>query len=402
MGKGKSIDLTGQRFGKLMVIEKAEKPTYLKTNSIYWKCLCDCGEEKIANGAGLRKGTTKSCGHCLKTSPLEVGQKFGMLTILAFDHRTKHGSYWLCQCECGNQKVVSSNGLKYGTQSCGCLQKIAAAKSGKNHFIDLTGKKFGMLTAIKVYEKENRKERDPIYWLCNCECGNETIVSAGNLTGKNGTKSCGCLNYCNDLSGKRFGRLLVIRIFERRMTANGTRIFWLCKCDCGNEKIANGCSLASGATKSCGCLHLETNKANGIKNANKTRGTGNYVLRSIYAGYKSNAKTRKIGFYLSKEEFYNLIIDKCYYCGVISSNSRTNPVTEEVFYHNGVDRLSSDKDYTTDNCVTCCKVCNNAKQSMSEDEFFAWIDRVYHYRYKPIKNSFIIQSELTDMNIIAQ
>lgn len=63
-----------------------------------------------------------------------------------------------------------------------------------NKFIDLTGKKFGRLTALKRVEdyvspKGNRETR----WLCKCDCGNNIIVLRNSLTSNN-TKSCGCLN----------------------------------------------------------------------------------------------------------------------------------------------------------------------------------------------------------------
>lgn len=54
----KMIDLTGLRFGKLVVIDKG--PT--KKSHITWKCKCDCGEEKYIRGCHLRSGHTESCG----------------------------------------------------------------------------------------------------------------------------------------------------------------------------------------------------------------------------------------------------------------------------------------------------------------------------------------------------
>lgn len=54
---------------------------------------------------------------------------------------------------------------------------------------DLTGKRFGRLTCIKIVGRDSQYRRK---WLCTCTCGNETIVIASSL--KNGlTKSCGCL-----------------------------------------------------------------------------------------------------------------------------------------------------------------------------------------------------------------
>jgi hypothetical protein len=52
------VDLTGRKFGKLTVVDIA----YLKNRHIYWNCLCECGNTKIVNGIGLKRGTTKSCG----------------------------------------------------------------------------------------------------------------------------------------------------------------------------------------------------------------------------------------------------------------------------------------------------------------------------------------------------
>lgn len=57
-----------------------------------------------------------------------------------------------------------------------------------------------------------------------------------------------------DLIGKRFGRLLVIA--DAGSNKWGESI-WQCKCDCGDEKIVRGKSLANGFSKSCGCLQKE-------------------------------------------------------------------------------------------------------------------------------------------------
>ena len=59
---GKKIDLTGHRFGKLVVICECGRS---KNGKVLWKCRCDCGNECIVNGEYLRNGDTKSCG-CLK------------------------------------------------------------------------------------------------------------------------------------------------------------------------------------------------------------------------------------------------------------------------------------------------------------------------------------------------
>jgi hypothetical protein len=57
-------------------------------------------------------------------------------------------------------------------------------------FKDLTGKRFGRLMVIK--RAMNYKRYKEALWLCQCDCGNQTVVAAGHLRDGH-TKSCGCL-----------------------------------------------------------------------------------------------------------------------------------------------------------------------------------------------------------------
>jgi len=74
------IDLTGQRFGRLYVTERA--PSVIRPNGTHvtrWKCTCDCGAEVTVSGPSLRKGTTKSCGCLRKELPAEKHKKHDMV-----------------------------------------------------------------------------------------------------------------------------------------------------------------------------------------------------------------------------------------------------------------------------------------------------------------------------------
>jgi len=116
---------------------------------------------------------------------------------------------------------------------------------------DLTGKTFGKLVAIGI----NRISRR-VYWDCQCECGNETVVMSSNLL-RGHTTSCGCIkNECLDISGNRYGKLVVLNLAYTKSKNS----YWLCKCDCGNEKIVIANSLKKGTTKSCGCLRIKSKK----------------------------------------------------------------------------------------------------------------------------------------------
>ena len=61
-----------------------------------------------------------------------------------------------------------------------------------------------------------------------------------------------------DITGQKFGRLTAIKIIGFKEDKNGNkRAVWLCKCDCGNLAEICGTDLRSGHTKSCGCIHNE-------------------------------------------------------------------------------------------------------------------------------------------------
>ena len=61
MGRN-ATDETGNRYGRLLVIEQALRPKLVTYPGAWWLCKCDCGNETIIKGAGLRYGNTKSCG----------------------------------------------------------------------------------------------------------------------------------------------------------------------------------------------------------------------------------------------------------------------------------------------------------------------------------------------------
>lgn len=65
VGKLNLIDLTGQRFGKLTVLNRIEDMTN-SDRRVFWNCQCDCGNNYIANGHQLKNGNLQSCG-CLKS-----------------------------------------------------------------------------------------------------------------------------------------------------------------------------------------------------------------------------------------------------------------------------------------------------------------------------------------------
>lgn len=59
------VDITGRRFGRLVVIEKAPRAAHYSYRNTRWRCRCDCGAETVVCSQSLRYGFTRSCG-CLR------------------------------------------------------------------------------------------------------------------------------------------------------------------------------------------------------------------------------------------------------------------------------------------------------------------------------------------------
>lgn len=128
----KRIDLTGMRFGRLVVTGYA--------GDLKWFCACDCGASKTVLGTSLRGSLTKSCGcYCKEVSGSNrkldlTGQVFGRLTAIKFSGHRNQCRLWECKCECGNTAHVPTAVLRNGaTRSCGCLSNDMLALRNFKH-----------------------------------------------------------------------------------------------------------------------------------------------------------------------------------------------------------------------------------------------------------------------------
>lgn len=194
------------------------------------------------------------------------GQKFNRLTALERDiEATKlhSGTYWKCQCDCGNIVSINLSKLQNGTtKSCGCYRKEVASNNTKKNLI---GQKFGRLTVIK---DSGQRQNNRIIWECQCDCGNIVYVNTNSLTTGN-TTSCGCYHKeqignltRRDLTNQRFGKLIALYPTDKRVD---NKIIWHCKCDCGNECEIASVRLVSGHTLSCGCVRYSVGEERIIK-----------------------------------------------------------------------------------------------------------------------------------------
>lgn len=186
--------------------------------------------------------------------------------------------------------------------------------------------------------------------------------------------------YYKDLSGKTFEKLTAISPYFHKFEKNGRKtsiVFWDCICECGNQYRARSQGLISGATKSCGCFRVKPE----LKDKDRERRIG----RAIYAANISDKNKRHFSrpTDLSFDIWWEMSQKPCTYCGLENSNSmkdekRGKLITDTVLYYNGIDRVDSAMDYSSGNCVTCCKYCNWFKLDDSISGFLTRAKMVYN------------------------
>lgn len=189
-----AFDLTGHRYGRLVVLGRTKKPEKRGTS---WDCQCDCGRVVACISQNLRKGNSKSCG-CLKAEKLTgiaAGSRFGSLVVVSRAENALVGkqqtpaSRWNCKCDCGREKTVMGMSLRNGdTRSCGCMLVKSGEINGRKAAKELTGLSFGLLVVVTRATYAAGKQ---VLWLCACRCGDLTMCTSNQLI--TGSKiSCGC------------------------------------------------------------------------------------------------------------------------------------------------------------------------------------------------------------------
>jgi hypothetical protein len=154
---------------------------------------------------------------------------------------------------------------------------------------------------------------------------------------------------------KRFGSLVVLCEAQSQKEFKNKARRWACLCDCGNETEVNGGALKSGHVKSCGCSRKDF--------------SDEPVRRQMYSNYKCQASKKNREFTLTFEEFDALTKEGCFYCGARDSIVRKKRNSQ--YAGNGVDRKDNAKGYVIGNAVSCCRVCNHMKYSMTVEDFVA-------------------------------
>ncbi len=105
-------------------------------------------------------------------------QRFGMLVALEFERTVSGRSGWRVRCDCGDEFVVETSNLRKQVRSC---RSCYCVRLGDLLREDLTGQKFGKLTALQWHRVDDHTVEKNIRWICVCECGDKHEVTAQNL-----------------------------------------------------------------------------------------------------------------------------------------------------------------------------------------------------------------------------
>lgn len=178
------IDLTGQRFDKLLVLGLDPEHRTNPSGKIVWKCQCDCGTIVYKTRDSLMrplttnvvKACSKQCGAIIPN-----GTRFTRLVVLDTIIDKNNQPICLCQCDCGKQIMVPPNRLKLQqTKSCGCykIERMSEIGKANSYKSDITNKRFGRLIAIEPTEKRLSRS---VVWKCQCDCGNIYYTSVSRL-----------------------------------------------------------------------------------------------------------------------------------------------------------------------------------------------------------------------------
>lgn len=187
-------------------------------------------------------------------------------------------------------------------------------------FRDLTGQRFGALTALRRSDNPDRHIR----WVCRCDCGNMVEVQQERL--RNGEKKdCGCA-LGKPVVGMRYGSLTVLgKDGSRRKRGSRGLPLWKFRCDCGKVVYDFLDVVQCGNRQSCGCMHnveshmqkareasglvghTQTSKLKSIMEANAEPDREKLIGVNFEAGrwrarIKFQGKTRSLGSYGSYQE----------------------------------------------------------------------------------------------------
>lgn len=197
--------------------------------------------------------------------------------------------------------------------------------------------------------KESKGNNGHVLVTVECDCRNTFECRKVHITS-------GSTKRCHDCRtkykiGQRFNLCtLISKEYRRRVNGSNSCIFYKLKCECGTEIETESQSVLKSKWLACWNCREKIS-----------------FIRQRISNYKKGAQQRKHNWELTEEQSFALLKDNCHYCGIAPS------IEKKI---NGIDRLHNDKGYIATNVVTCCWLCNRAKNDMPLEVFTDWLARL--------------------------
>lgn len=220
---GVFIDLTGARFGRLVVLAQMARRV---NKRIMWECICDCGNLVFVSGNNLRTGNTVSCSCIKATNHLKHGMS----------NTPEDRAYHAAKGRCNNPDNEAY--LDYGGRGV-----TFCFTSFEEFYADVGPRPEGTDNKGKSLWSLNRIDNNGNYEPGNVEWTDRSTQMSNRRPFKLPFRGF------SSLVDIRFTRLVVTGQVEK-----GDRRHWLCACDCGSTIVVRENNLKLGNTKSCGCL----------------------------------------------------------------------------------------------------------------------------------------------------
>lgn len=245
----------------------------------------------------------------------------------------------------------------------------------------LVGQRFGRLV-VEGAAEPNVAGRSQARFRCDC---GRSVVKVLTKVLQGHTQSCGCLKESpnkptppEEMVGRRFGRLVVVAQAPTRISRSGvtglstSMTRWVCRCDCGVEKVLLRNNLINGTTKSCGCLSHEVASQmgkgrKGIRAWN-WKGVGD-ISGSLWGRICYFAAQRDLEVQVTPQEVWELFQKQKGVCALSGLPLRFDTVGERSQGNASLDRIDSSKGYITGNIQWVDKRLQQMKWDSPQAEF---------------------------------
>lgn len=379
-------DLTGQRFGRVLVLEfdshrKSGRPLWkcqCDCGAVWVASGHFTNKKKYNNGHN-----GPSCRSCAKTKDL-TGQRFGKIVVLGLDGHKRGKSNWKCKCDCGHTWSVLASSLTCGNNRAKSCKTCRHIDLQQRRFKDLTGQKFNNWTVIAFNGWKQFSNGRKAIWLCKCKCGKQRVLDSGYIKRKKSNSCRLCKRPAGELScqtknllNKRFGRWLVIG-FGGYESQSAT---WKVKCECGKEHTRQAGDLISGHSKGCSKCHMRNvgKKKRRVLSSKYFTGTSMHILRS-------NARVRDIEVKITNQDLDKILEKQNFICCLSGVSllypSMFNTSTERHLCTASADRIDSSGIYEPSNVQIIHKDLQSTKMSKSNAEVIEWSTKIVAHAEK--------------------